>query len=75
MKRRWWRNTLIWLNAASGGVAFMATAWAVLGDSLPLPKWVGVLIGSVVAAANVGLHFVISDPKVMKDIEAADGRK
>lgn len=75
MSRRWYRNTLIWLNAASGACAFMATAWVAAADSLPIPKWSAVLIGSVVAAANVGLHFIISDPTVVHDIERSDGRK
>lgn len=68
-RRKWWHNTLIWLNAASGGIAFLATAWAALGDALPFPKWVALLIGASVAAINVGLHFVISDPSIIKDID------
>jgi hypothetical protein len=71
-RRRWWRNTLIWLNAASGAVAFLAIGWGAMGDALPWPKWAAILLGSIVAGINVALHFIITDASVLRDIKEHD---
>jgi len=58
----WWQSKIIWFNAAAGGAAFIAGAWQVYADSLPIPKWAVLLLGGFVAAVNVGLRFITTDP-------------
>ena len=64
----WWKSKTIWLNAAAGGVAFAAGAWDAYSGTLALPKGLVLLLGSLVAAANVGLRFVTTDPVVLKEL-------
>jgi hypothetical protein len=69
--KAWWKSKTIWLNTAAGGVAFLATSWDAI--SAHLPTWAGPTFGAVLAAANVGLRFVTSDPITLKQIDQADG--
>lgn len=71
----WWRSKTIWFNAAAGGVAFIAGAWSAYADALPLPKWAVLVLGGVVAAVNVGLRFVTTDPVTLKRMDDSDGFK
>lgn len=71
--KAWYRSKIIWFNAAAGGVAFVAGAWQLYADAIPLPKWAVLLAGSIVAAANVGLRFITSDPLTVKRIDQSDG--
>lgn len=61
----WWKSRTIWFNTAAGGVAFMA---ADTGVTHHLPDWIASLYGTVVAAANVGLRFITTDPIVAQKL-------
>ena len=66
----WWKSRIIWLNAAAGGVAFIAGAWSDIGAHIP--KWLTYGAGALVAAANVGLRFVTTDALITKRINEGE---
>ena len=66
----WWKSRIIWLNAAAGGVSFIAAAWPDIGQLIP--KWLSYSAGALVAAINVGLRFVTTDAVTLQHIDEQD---
>ena len=69
MKRAkvWYLSKVLWFNALAGAFAFAATFWDRVAAMLP-PEH-GLIGGMIVAAVNVGLRFITTDPISMRQIE------
>ena len=66
----WYKSRVIWFNALAGGAAFVASVWPILQNQIP--TWAYISFGAVVAAVNIGLRFITSDPVTSRQMDDRD---